>query len=91
MSSTPEKARVTVRLPADARLFVDNVVCPLTSDVRSFVTPALQPGQKYYYTIRAEVVRDGQTRIVSERVLVSAGQSVEVSLTSFNATRTVQR
>ena len=54
-------ARVTVNLPTDARLWVDNVECPLTSSVRSFNTPALNPGTRYTYNVKAEVVRDGRT------------------------------
>jgi uncharacterized protein (TIGR03000 family) len=84
-------ASVTVRLPADAKLFVDDVACPLTSDVRSFATPALQPGQQYAYTMRAEVVRDGTTRTESQRVLVRAGQAVEVRFGALPAVATVQR
>jgi len=91
VSQAPTSARLKVRLPADAKLYVDDVVCPLTSDVRSFPTPPLPPGQQFQYTLRAEVVRDGQKRVITERVLVSAGQTVEVNLTNFNALRTVQR
>src|SRR5262245_28498571 len=52
-SSTNDVARITVRLPADAKLFVDNAECPLTSAVRTFATPKLEQGKKYYYTLRA--------------------------------------
>ena len=54
-------ARVTVKLPADARLYVDNVVCPLSSDTRTFNTPELEVGRSYFYTLKAEVIRDGET------------------------------
>ncbi len=56
-----DAARVTVKLPADARLYVDGVPCPLTSATRSFDTPELDAGRSYYYTLKAEVVRDGET------------------------------
>jgi uncharacterized protein (TIGR03000 family) len=72
-------AKVTVRLPADAALFVDNVACPLTSDNRSFHTPALQPGQKYYYVLRTEVTRDGAKKVETQKVEVTAGQQVTVT------------
>ena len=85
----PRAARITVKLPMDARLWVDNVNCPLTSDERSFKTPALTPGQQYYYTLRMEVEKDG--RVVSEnrRVFVAAGQQVNVDFNT--ATVTAQR
>jgi uncharacterized protein (TIGR03000 family) len=73
-------ARITVQLPADAKLFVDNTPCPLKSDRRSFQTPALEQGRKYYYTLRMEVERDGQTMVRSQRVVMTAGQEVNVQL-----------
>jgi uncharacterized protein (TIGR03000 family) len=71
-------AHIIVRLPADAKLSVDGVDCPLTSETRSFDSPALQPGQRYFYTFKAEVLRDGKTRTESKRVIIAAGEKVNV-------------
>jgi uncharacterized protein (TIGR03000 family) len=79
----PATAKVTVHLPSDAKLFVDDVVCPLTSDWRSFDTPQLQPGQRYFYTIRAEAVRAGKTITQSQRVIVEAGKDVSVNFSGL--------
>lgn len=84
-------AHITVNLPSDARLWVDDVVCPLTSSTRSFDTPVLQPGQKYYYTLKVEVDRNGQTLSEARRVYVAAGQQVSVDFNSIVATTTVRR
>jgi uncharacterized protein (TIGR03000 family) len=84
-------AKVTIRLPADAKLFVDGVSCPLTSEVRSFATPSLQPGQQYYYTIRAEVVRDGTPRTETQRVTLRAGQEIEMNFGALPAVASAQR
>jgi uncharacterized protein (TIGR03000 family) len=83
-------ARITVKLPSDARLWVDQVECPLTSAVRSFNTLPLQPGQRYAYTLRMQVQRDGLTIGESRRVEIAAGRQVEVD---FNQalTNTAQR
>jgi uncharacterized protein (TIGR03000 family) len=81
-----QTARITVKLPSTARLWVDNVNCPITSSERSFNTPALAPGQQYYYTLRMEVEKDGQTVAENRRVFVAAGQRVSVD---FNAPATV--
>jgi uncharacterized protein (TIGR03000 family) len=91
VSTSPAPAQVTVRLPADARLYIDNTVCPLTSDTRSFNTPTLQPGQEYFYTFRAEITRDGQTRSQSQRVVVAPGRRVTVQFNNFTPLQTVQR
>lgn len=83
MSQTPggtgnETARVTVHLPAAARLYVDGILCPLTSDTRAFDTPPLRPGRDYAYILKAELVRDGQTVTNSKRVLVRSGETSSV-------------
>jgi uncharacterized protein (TIGR03000 family) len=80
-------ARVVVRLPEDARLFVDNDPCPLTSAERSFNTPRLRPGVPYEYTLRAEVTRDGRAVKESKKVSLRAGEETVVE---FSDMRTVQ-
>jgi uncharacterized protein (TIGR03000 family) len=87
VSVSPRTARVTVQLPADARLFIDNQPCPLTSSTRTFSTPALQPGREYYYTLRAELTRNGERRVQTQRVLVSAGRQVRVEFNNFSKSR----
>jgi uncharacterized protein (TIGR03000 family) len=89
--SSANTAHLTVNLPADAHLWVDEVECPLTSSVRSFNTPPLQPGQTYYYTLKVQV--DGKTGPVTEnqRVLVTAGQEVTVNFNNYGALATAQR
>ena len=76
--STVQKSRVTVVLPADAKLWVDNVECPLTSNVRSFDTPNLNANQQYVYNLRMEVVRNGQTVVQNQRAIITPGQPVQV-------------
>lgn len=73
-----QKSRVTVVLPSDARLWVDNVECPLTSTVRSFDTPNLNANQQYVYNFRMEVVRDGRTVTDTHRAVITPGQPVNV-------------
>jgi uncharacterized protein (TIGR03000 family) len=84
-------ARVVVKLPEDARLFVDNDPCPLTSAERSFDTPELQPGVTYHYTIRAELTREGQVVKQSKRVTVRAGQETVVEFGEMRLTAAVGR
>jgi len=79
VAATPASAHLTVRLPAEARLWVDGTPCPLTSDTRSFATPGLQPGRQYVYNLKAEVLRDGQPVTQSQRVVIAAGRQVDVT------------
>ena len=87
--SSPNTARVTVQLPSEAKLWVDGVYCPLTSNVRSFNTPVLQPGREYTYNIRIQVTQNGQARDETRRVLVSANRQITVDFN--NTVSTVQR
>jgi uncharacterized protein (TIGR03000 family) len=90
-ASVQSPARITVRLPADARLSVDGVDCPLTSDTRTFDTPALPSGQKFYYLLRAEVVRDGRPIAQTRRVDFRSGESVIVSFEDLGASLVTAR
>jgi len=80
--TTPEKkagASLKFQLPATATLIVDGQVTTATGSERSFFTPELIPGQKYYYDVRAEVTVAGQTITEEKRVIVSAGANVTES------------
>jgi uncharacterized protein (TIGR03000 family) len=78
LSEAGSPARVRVKLPADADLFVDGVRVPQTSEVRSFQTPKLEAGRSYYYTLKAEAVRDGRTVSATKRITVEPGKETKV-------------
>jgi len=75
----PAASTILVNLPADARLSVDGAKTTSTSSTRTLVTPDLEPGYDYVYTLQANVVRDGQTVTQSQRVTVRAGEQTRVS------------
>jgi len=70
-------ATIIVTLPADARLIVDGNATTSTSTRRVLVTPALAQGE-YVYSLRAEIVRNGQTVAETQNVTVRPGQTSEV-------------
>jgi uncharacterized protein (TIGR03000 family) len=76
---TPDRAKVVVQLPTDAKLFVDDQPIKATTERQTFNTPKLERGQTYFYDVRAEVVRDGKTVVENQRILVRAGDEVTVS------------
>jgi uncharacterized protein (TIGR03000 family) len=76
----PAPATILVSLPAEAKLTVDGAATQSTSSTRTFASPALEPGRDYYYTLKAEIVRDGQTVSTSRRVAVRAGEQTRVTL-----------
>ncbi len=75
-------ARVTVRLPADAKLWVDGKPTKQTGAVREFVTPrVLKAGLTYQYTLRAEWAADGKMIVRDKPVKVRATGASEVDFT----------
>src|SRR5262245_25498572 len=69
-------ANIVVSLPAEAKLMIDGNATTSTGERRTFVSPTLEVGQEYYYTVKAEF--KGEVR--EERVTVTAGQDVNVKI-----------
>jgi len=80
--ATPVTAPATlaVKLPEDATLVVDETTTKSTSGERLFITPALESGKTYTYTLKATVVRDGRSVSIEEKVTVRAGEQSSVTL-----------
>jgi uncharacterized protein (TIGR03000 family) len=89
--AAPVSSRVTVTLPSDARMWVENVECPLTTSVRSFNTPLLNANQQYFYNLKVEVVRDGRTVSELQRVVITPGQEARVDFNSSTVVGTAAR
>jgi uncharacterized protein (TIGR03000 family) len=77
----PAPATIVVTLPANAKLSIDGYVSTQTSGERRLVTPAIQPGQEFTYTLVATSNQDGQPVSQTQRVTVRAGQIMPVNLT----------
>jgi uncharacterized protein (TIGR03000 family) len=88
----PNKAKLVVELPANAKLFIDDMPMKAEAGVRSFNTPALQPGQAYYYMVRVETMKDGKPVSETRRVIVRAGQIARADFKDLeaDAVRTAQ-
>jgi uncharacterized protein (TIGR03000 family) len=84
-------AKVTVYISDDAKLYVDGVLCPLDSATRSFETPKLEPGRQYFYTVKAEAVRDGRPQSESRRIFVEAGKQTTVDFRNLATVQAARR
>jgi uncharacterized protein (TIGR03000 family) len=73
-------ATIQVSLPADASLSIGGEKTQSTSGDRTFVSPPLQPGKTYFYTLKAEMDRKGEKVTASQDVEVRAGEVSRVSL-----------
>jgi uncharacterized protein (TIGR03000 family) len=76
---TDGSARFTVKLPADAKLWVEQFASQQTGPVRTYNTPfVLRPGQTYEYTFRAQWDQGGQTVTRDKPVRFQAGSDLTV-------------
>ena len=79
--ATGTQATIVVSLPEDATLTIDDEATASTSSQRVFVTPALEAGKAYEYTLKAQIVRDGKTQTATAQVKVRPGEVSRVELT----------
>jgi uncharacterized protein (TIGR03000 family) len=75
-------ATLQIKLRADARLEIDDQLMLGTGDSeRSFKTPPLEPGKRYYYVVKAVWAPNNWTTVSRTRkVYVRAGETTDVDL-----------
>jgi uncharacterized protein (TIGR03000 family) len=78
-ATAPAAAKVIVSLPADAKLTANDKATVTASDRREFVTPALERGKSYSYTLKITVERDGKTIEEAKKIVVRAGELTKVN------------
>jgi len=75
----PDTARITMNVPPDAEVWFDGTRTTSTGPVREFSSPALTPGRRYAYDIRARWQENGQPVDQTQHVDVTAGNHVSIS------------
>jgi uncharacterized protein (TIGR03000 family) len=75
-----DRATIIVHLPAEAKLMIDDEATKSTSELRTFVSPALEQGKEFHYTLKAEINRDGKMVTKTKTITVSRGKKTEVDL-----------
>lgn len=81
-------ALLTVKVPAEAKVFVNDRLTTSTGIDREYISRDLQPGAGYSYTVRAEYERDGKPVSEEKSIRLTAGQTAALSFTE--AARQVQ-
>lgn len=79
----PLPAKITVKVPAGATLFVDEKKNGSSDAVRTFTTPPLPAGREFAYNFKVETVRNGMPESVSQKVAFRAGEQLTVDLTNL--------
>jgi len=80
-----------VTVPADTRLSIDGEATTSTATQRVFVSPALDFGREYHYTLQAEFLKNGKKVTRSKEVAVKAGEETHVSFEDDDATEVASR
>ena len=73
-------ATIVVSLPADARLRVDDYITASKWCTRVFVSPTLDAGKEFFYTLTGEIQRAGKPVVATKRITVRAGEETRVEL-----------
>jgi uncharacterized protein (TIGR03000 family) len=76
----PAPATIIVSLPANATLTIDDAATTSTASPRVFTSPVLPAGRDFHYTLKAQIVRDGKTFVVSKEVTVRAGETTRATM-----------
>src|SRR5581483_3265408 len=73
-------ATLIINMPAGAELTVNDRPTSQTSDTRTFTASKLARNTTGYYDLKARVVRDGQTQVMTRRVALRPGEVTRVTL-----------
>jgi uncharacterized protein (TIGR03000 family) len=74
------EATIVVNLPEDAKLTIEGEETTSTSSQRVFVSPTLESGKEYEYTLKAQIVREGKVQTATAHVTVRPGEVSRVEL-----------
>lgn len=81
----PMGANLKFKVPADTKLFVDGKLAPGSGPERAFYTPALEPGKKFFYEVKAELTVNGKTVTEEKKIIVEAGANITEEFTKLTA------
>jgi uncharacterized protein (TIGR03000 family) len=77
----PVTTALTLKVPAEAKVYLAGKETTLSGEVRKFTTTRLPLGQQWNnYAVRVELERDGQKLAKEEMVSIKAGESREVEI-----------
>ena len=87
----PNKVYLTVNVPAEAKVFVNEKPTTTIGTMRTYVSSGTRDGKQYKYEIRAEVDRNGTNQVESQVVYAGAGDhpTVTFDLEPVSATERV--
>jgi uncharacterized protein (TIGR03000 family) len=77
-----ETATITLVVPVDAEVYFDGVSMPQTGTERVYMTPQVEKGLSYSYSVRAFWTEDGKPVEKTRKVTFQAGSRIRIDMTS---------
>jgi uncharacterized protein (TIGR03000 family) len=77
-SNSSDTVLLTIFVPADAKLYIEDQPTQLTGTRREFISPKLPKGKEFIYTLKAAVEKGSQKVTGKEEVTVKAGDHATV-------------
>ncbi len=78
-------ALLSVKVPADAKVFVNDRPTTSVGEDREFISRDLAPGARYNYQVRAEFIRDGKPVTEEKSVQLAAGENLSLNFINGEA------
>lgn len=83
-------ATLVVEVPENARVYVNNRLTSTPGSTRKYVSRNLTTGKDYFYTVTAEVEKEGEVVKESQRVALNVGHSRTVKFNFASYRRDVE-
>jgi uncharacterized protein (TIGR03000 family) len=77
-----DNALLSVKVPTDAKVFVNDRETSSAGTDRQYISRDLQNGARYNYEVRAEFIRDGKPVTETKTVQLTAGQTAGLDFTA---------
>lgn len=88
---SPNQGRIVIEIPEKSTLYVNNLQVHMPKPQGTLLTADLEPGKKYVYDLKVELLRDGKTVTQNRKVSISSGEAVFVMFADPNEVQTIEK
>lgn len=78
-SSTSNKARLFVEIPANSTLFIDDKPFAVSDGFGTFITPELESDKTYSYLLKIETDQNGSKVVDTKKIILKSGDRITAS------------